>query len=76
MRVSQIYNTSKTFSPVHYMVLKRDENFIIFTGTGANGKSLISDALMKPALGEYYKTMSAKPLHLYHIRFTYFFAII
>ena len=56
--ISDLQYLKNILSSTLYGLNKRRE-FYIFTGTGANGKSLISDALMKPALGEYYKTMSA-----------------
>jgi len=42
-----------------YGLNKRREAYI-FTGTGANGKSLITDSLIKRAFGDYYKSIKAK----------------
>ena len=52
-------------SDLHYLknilssTLYKRRELYIFTGTGANGKSLISDVLINPTLSEYYKTMPA-----------------
>jgi P4 family phage/plasmid primase-like protien len=37
----------------------KQRNFYIFTGTGANGKSMLCDDLIKPAFGNYYKSLNA-----------------
>ena len=45
-------------SSILYGLNKRRELYI-YTGSGANGKSLFSEVLMKPAFGDYYQTMSS-----------------
>ena len=49
--ISDLQYLKNILSSTLYGLNKRRE-FYIFTGTGANEKSLISDALMKPALGD------------------------
>ena len=39
--------------------MNKRRKMYIFTGSGANGKSIICDSLLKPALGDYYKTMDS-----------------
>ena len=66
--ISDLQYLKNILSSTLYGLNKRRE-FYIFTGTGANGKSLISDALMKPAFGNYYKTMSANYYTKSHTHF-------
>jgi P4 family phage/plasmid primase-like protien len=56
--ISDLQYIKNILSSTLYGQNKRRE-FYIFTGSGANGKSMICDSLMKPAFGSYYQTMSA-----------------
>ena len=55
--ISDLQYLKNIASTTLYGLNKRREIYI-FTGTGANGKSLFCEVLLKPAFGDYYQTMS------------------
>ena len=56
--ISDLQYLKNIASSTLYGLNKRRELYI-FTGSGANGKSLFCEVLMKPAFGDYYQTMSS-----------------
>ena len=56
--ISDLQYLKNISSSILYGLNKRRELYI-YTGSGANGKSLFCEVLMKPAFGDYYQTMSS-----------------